>query len=163
MTDMPEYTIVDHHLDENVDPPVYRMTVAEVINISVPVIGEDGLEVRMPGEPVMDQQVALRKDGTPRESKGETVFEDVPVLDPDTGEPLYHAGEVMMEQKEVSGAILDFIFAADDERWSGKKTEEIATAQAKLVLDSLNERHAEEHEEIPMTPMPTIGQRLGDV
>lgn len=134
--------IIDHHLDP--DAGVYRLTVGTQTEHLVGVFSEEREPVMLPQQPVLDDE------GEPAEDAD--------------GNPILQAPEQMTEMRIEYTPLEDFVFAADDERWEGKDSDQIALEQRQLVKKALDDREAqaleEERKRASRELMPGVGGTL---
>lgn len=78
--------------------------------------------------------------GVYRLALGQPVEHVKPMTDAEGRVLLDDDGEPMMESWTEHVPVGDFVFAADDERWQGKDSEQVAQEQRGLVRAALEER-----------------------
>jgi hypothetical protein len=180
------YVVIEHTLDEAAG--VYRLVVGFAVEREVyktdengrlvtgepvPVLGEDGEQLtetvpllNADGEPVLgpDREFELPAGDEDDPDKTETVtmpggpqYEDVPV---------FTYGELETETVTEITAVEDFLFAANDPRWSRfKGPDTIAAKQREEVLAVLEQREQEAEEAAQraaqVTQLAEPGQPLG--
>lgn len=151
---MPRFVVLDHHLDEVADPPVYRAVIGLVDDVELPVVDpETGEQELHDPEPVMQprmREVTRQPDG----AEIVPFITQEPIVDEETGEPemepvVDKAGRAVTTQRGKTAPSLlvhdthEILWTAGDSRWARMKPETIAKKQREEIKTALDALAAE--------------------